>query len=133
MQPTFTFANWDSLQPVLEVVARRHACLTVSIHDDVQLAGPPQVVLAALRDIITRAREQCGLEPTGHKFGLYVPAGMLGDVAVHDIETQIEAWTPAAALARGERCVAQSAGVVAGGWCAAGRGGLHRGATPMGS
>ena len=40
---------------------------------------------------------------------------MLGDVAVHDIETQIEAWTPAAALARGERCVAQSAGVVAAG------------------
>ena len=72
-------------------------------------------MLAALRDIITRAREQCGLEPTGHKFGLFVPAGMLGDAAVRDIEAQIEAWTPAAALARGERCVAQSAGVIAAG------------------
>ena len=80
---------------MLEAVARRHECLTVSIHDDVQLAGPPEVVLAALRDIITRAREQCGLEPTGHKFGLYVPVGMLGDAAVRDIEAQIEAWTPA--------------------------------------
>ena len=104
-----------ALQPVLQAVARRHACLTVSIHDDVQLAGPPEVVLAALRDIITQAREHCGLEPTGHKFGLYVPVGLLGDAAVRDIEAQIEAWTPAAALARGERCVAQSAGVVAAG------------------
>ena len=60
--PLGSYCFAAALQPVLEAVARRHECLTVSIHDNVQLAGPPEVVLAALRDIITRAREQCGLE-----------------------------------------------------------------------
>ena len=85
-----------------------------------QVAGPPARAQLALRRLIELASEKCGLTPTGHKFVLYSPteADKLDGAArraVHDMESDIEGWTPQAALTAGKRCAAQSDGVVAAG------------------
>ena len=110
-----------ALQPCLEAVAAEFpGCTVAALHDDVKIAGPPALARAALARLVSLASERCGLVPTGHKFVLHSPTPLSAmpdaDVdAVRGIEADIAALTPAAALARGERCALQSEGVVVAG------------------
>ena len=94
-------------------------CLVVALHDDVQIAGPPELVHPCLRTLVTSVRAECGLVPTGHKFGLYaarlhtLSASALQ--ALHDIEADCDRWTPPVDLAAGRRCRVQTDGIVAAG------------------
>ena len=94
-------------------------CVLVALHDDLQIAGPPELVHVCLRDLIGAVRELCGLVPTGHKFGLYAPRlshfAAPALAAVRAIEADCDSWTPPADLARGRCCRAQADGVVAAG------------------
>ena len=48
--------------------------LLAALHDDVEIAGPPAHVLLALQAMVATADVGAGLQPTGHKFVLYVLA-----------------------------------------------------------
>ena len=40
-----------------------------ALHDDLQVAGPPELARLALRDVIERASAECGLTPIGYTGG----------------------------------------------------------------
>ena len=106
-----------ALQRVLVQARLDHPqCLIIALHDDLQVAGPPDLARLALRDVIERASDECGLTPTGHKFVVY--SSRVRDVmapeevaALDALEADIEQWTPAEDLALGRRCSVQSDGV----------------------
>ena len=106
-----------ALQEVLEGVQRLYPdCLVVALHDDVQVAGPPERARAAVACLVQRASEQAGLTPTGHKFVIYSrrPLERLTAAersAVDALEADLERHTPPADLQAGCRCAAQSRGV----------------------
>jgi hypothetical protein len=89
--------------------------LIAALHDDVELAGPPELVRRALTDLVQQALG-VGLEPAGHKFVLYVQTNeMLSHSEVTALERDIADWTDAQAIASGKRCVAQAQGLVTAG------------------
>ena len=101
----FCFAA--ALQRALDKVHEAYPdVLVAALHDDAEIAGPPDRVLLALRMLIEQAAE-VGLMPAGHKFTLYVPRLEVGAQAhVRALEQAIAGWTDAAALSAGRECKA---------------------------
>merc|ERR1712185_125693 len=90
-----------ALQDVLRTVRDAHPdCLVVALHDDVQIAGPVQSVHRATTQLISLARAQSGLTPTGHKFALYLPGRDRATLApveaasFMELEGLLDRWTP---------------------------------------
>ena len=112
-----------------DVLERVHAAfpdvLIAALHDDAEIAGPPDRVREALHMFLTEAAA-VGLMPAGHKFTLYTPddgaadgvqaEGILGGAsrasaplaAVMQLESLIDRWSDEAAVREGRGCRAQS-------------------------
>ena len=105
-----------ALHIVLErVVGSFPDCAVVALHDDVGIAGPPARVRRALMMLVSEARAEAGLTPTGHKFTFYCDPRACEGAALSDckgIEDDILAWTPVEAMRRGRRCTMQHDGLV---------------------
>jgi len=111
----------SALQTVLERVRSEYPdCLILALHDDAQVAGPPESARKALSRLIRLASEECGLCPTGHKFVIYSPTPtharpVAAAAAIVHLEAEVDEWTSPAALARGDACRLQTRGLVAAG------------------
>jgi hypothetical protein len=120
--PLGPFAFAAALQGALETVSREYPdCLCTSLHDDAQLAGPPDQVRRALDRLLQLAISDAGLVPAGHKFTLYSPQlrGGASSTTHHTelaaLEAAIDYHTPQAQRDAGRVCRAQGEGLITAG------------------